>query len=1247
MADSLQFFSLQQQNSVDDDAVETLSLPVSESRNCRASLLSHDRALSASTAQPASTNITSNEPCASSRRGSQKSLSVMNKKRVLMESVEKVCSKVHVLERDIVSFASKSTFRNEIGSLYASTTISADADKLAQEDQLVASQIRKIKTTIHTLLEYLRKSDPGSTSLRIVKQTMDCVEHDISTFRNCGREKMEILLLDEKKLTQEILAFTDRINACAAEELGAGDDDRVPDGRGAKSAQTAGVLTEVTEFQNYLVRHGGYNGGWDDLSHAAFLKLRQKYGANDSKFLTACASSIPGVGFREVQEHESWYRTFRDLLESKKEAIHAWKEQKKMAAIKTETETIKENENAAAEREKKEYSDLIARQKARQELLEWKERQQRLAFENKLKEEEEHVKNIMEQEKRRMKNSLLLLQERLKDIVSEYSREKAKQEEMQAQLLEQAKRIQKQANAQYCRHEIERLKMRDKEAIAVKKEKERLKQQEELEREQRLQRLRAQVEVSATKDPSRVLRQTKGFENKLAAPAEETAARRFAAVVLPRRHTKHSQLMISSATAAVLEAWRSLKRGMRDSLDKENEGSLRPVVELLTGAQMQGCLMALLPQFLSIDSGNMVVDMFVVSSAVTFLMAIVTLVGSTITQIIEDDSAVERDINLQVKVEFHSMDKWNEAQENIHWKALAWLITRGSKEQTKGEFRMIPYEKEVDNEDSSDEEEDAGVAIPDFNILPVGNRELEIEHNEAKFTVWFDNNNTNTNDTSDPEKKKNVDPLINREPPILIRRVDGEIATLEWMQETLAAITKLYAKEQNSKKRRARYERPEGYSWWKWVQNLRSTRGLSSVALDETQETLLLKDLETFAQDKEFYKRMGLPYRRGYLFSGKPGTGKTSLINAISATYNRDLYYINLQDIKTDNELQSAFSSVPKKSIIVFEDIDAQSGEVHSRERRFALRKVERFKSFKEKEAERKKKKQEADEAKLLEAVVEDKPDGDAEVAEGSPKVKKAKEITFDDIVCDVEDDFSSDFGMGMGGFGSMMGPSLPGGMGFGDLKLGKGSLFSGFTLSMLLNCLDGHMLNEDVIIIMTTNHPEVLDSALIRPGRIDLHLSLGYCTHYQLNRMLQSVMNDTTATIDCTAWPIPEHVIAPCDALRIMILYRSNPSIIPTRLMERAIELLEGKPLTTGIQAGESSMSAEVFPPQIAPAAEKRVVLSPSLPDLAASNVSFAGSTASGSECGSESEIVYSPLAANDKGGLRHRLTSQSAIEF
>ena len=65
-----------------------------------------------------------------------------------------------------------------------------------------------------------------------------------------------------------------------------------------------------------------------------------------------------------------------------------------------------------------------------------------------------------------------------------------------------------------------------------------------------------------------------------------------------------------------------------------------------------------------------------------------------------------------------------------------------------------------------------------------------------------------------------------------------------------------------------------------------------------------------------------------------------------------------------------------------------------------------------------------------------------------------------------------------------MFGP--PKAPGFGG-KLAE--LLSSVSLSTLLNCLDGYAMHEGTIIIMTSNHPEVLDPALIRPGRIDTHL--------------------------------------------------------------------------------------------------------------------------------------------------------------
>jgi len=48
-------------------------------------------------------------------------------------------------------------------------------------------------------------------------------------------------------------------------------------------------------------------------------------------------------------------------------------------------------------------------------------------------------------------------------------------------------------------------------------------------------------------------------------------------------------------------------------------------------------------------------------------------------------------------------------------------------------------------------------------------------------------------------------------------------------------------------------------------------------------------------------------------------------------------------------------------------------------------------------------------------------------------------------------------------------------------------------SLSSILNALDGLFSSHGRILVATTNHPEKLDSALIRPGRIDLKIEVGY----------------------------------------------------------------------------------------------------------------------------------------------------------
>jgi chaperone BCS1 len=53
-------------------------------------------------------------------------------------------------------------------------------------------------------------------------------------------------------------------------------------------------------------------------------------------------------------------------------------------------------------------------------------------------------------------------------------------------------------------------------------------------------------------------------------------------------------------------------------------------------------------------------------------------------------------------------------------------------------------------------------------------------------------------------------------------------------------------------------------------------------------------------------------------------------------------------------------------------------------------------------------------------------------------------------------------------------------------------------TLSGLLNVLDGFSAPENVLFVMTTNHFEVLDPALLRPGRIDYRLYMGEASEQQ-----------------------------------------------------------------------------------------------------------------------------------------------------
>jgi chaperone BCS1 len=107
---------------------------------------------------------------------------------------------------------------------------------------------------------------------------------------------------------------------------------------------------------------------------------------------------------------------------------------------------------------------------------------------------------------------------------------------------------------------------------------------------------------------------------------------------------------------------------------------------------------------------------------------------------------------------------------------------------------------------------------------------------------------------------------------------------------------------------------------WKYV-HAYTPRVLDSVILKPGEKEHLVEDIRTFRASRERYRRLGVPYHRGYLLYGPPGTGKTSLVSALGAKFGMSIYAVNLTELN-DRTLKLAISSAPANSIILFEDID-------------------------------------------------------------------------------------------------------------------------------------------------------------------------------------------------------------------------------------------------------------------------------------------------------------------------------------
>ncbi len=172
-------------------------------------------------------------------------------------------------------------------------------------------------------------------------------------------------------------------------------------------------------------------------------------------------------------------------------------------------------------------------------------------------------------------------------------------------------------------------------------------------------------------------------------------------------------------------------------------------------------------------------------------------------------------------------------------------------------------------------------------------------------------------------------------------------------------------------------------------------RPLASLILADSILEDTLEDLRDFYRSGAWYAERGIPYRRGYLLHGPPGTGKTTLVLALAGELKLPVATLSLSSrLMSDESLRAMVDGLPAAAFLLIEDIDCAFKECRST------------------------------------------------------------------------------------------------------------TVAAGVTLSGLLNALDGVSSRDGRVLFLTTNHPERLDPALLRAGRVDRKIELGYATPDQARRL-------------------------------------------------------------------------------------------------------------------------------------------------
>jgi hypothetical protein len=265
---------------------------------------------------------------------------------------------------------------------------------------------------------------------------------------------------------------------------------------------------------------------------------------------------------------------------------------------------------------------------------------------------------------------------------------------------------------------------------------------------------------------------------------------------------------------------------------------------------------------------------------------------------------------------------------------------------------------------------------------------------------------------------------------------------------------------------------------------------------------LVINRLRFFLNNRSWYAEKGIPYTFGLLLHGSPGCGKTSLVKSIANETGRHPFNIKFHDFLTQTQMNNLFFNdrinindstdtyiIPQdKRLYSIEEIDCMSDLV-----------LDRKIKNNEKEI------MSVDETEMEKSIDDDPFETLEKSVIIDNKKNKVKKLT--------------------------------------DKLNNMRSNSEKLTLGFLLNLLDGVLEVPGRILIMTTNYPEKLDKALIRPGRIDLILDFKKTTRATIIEMYRHFYDLNIADFDEKDFEnIQDYQYSPAEINQVFFKYIREP---------------------------------------------------------------------------------------------------------